>query len=96
MEKCIDCKLCEKVCPLQKGIIGNSPYKCFAAWSDNQDVRKTSASGGVAMELYRYFLISGGKVAGVKMSSPFEATFLLTNLALRVRYIPEIYMDVTN
>lgn len=79
LEKCIDCKLCEKVCPLQKGIIGNSPYKCFAAWSDNQDVRKTSASGGVAMELYRYFLISGGKVAGVKMSSPFEATFLLTN-----------------
>ena len=66
-EKCINCNLCEKVCPANKETELNDIKKCYAAWSLNSSTRKQSASGGIATELYRYELWHTlGAIVGVK------------------------------
>lgn len=67
-EKCVDCGLCRKVCPANN-IAGAENYKknaqaCYASWSKNLDVHFHSASGGLAYEISKYFIESGGCVAG--------------------------------
>lgn len=62
---CIDCKLCQKTCPDNKEQKFSTPKKVWAAWSNDKKVRHTSASGGIACELYRYWLSIGGVAAGV-------------------------------
>ena len=43
-EKCINCNLCEKVCPANKETEFDDIKKCYAAWSLNSIIRKQSAS----------------------------------------------------
>lgn len=51
-EKCISCNLCKKVCPENGENITLSVNDVFAAWSNREKIRKTSASGGIASEIY--------------------------------------------
>lgn len=62
---CINCGLCEKTCPNNRELSYKLPHKVWAAWSNDSDVRRTSASGGVACELYRYWIKNGGVATGV-------------------------------
>lgn len=62
---CIDCKLCQKTCPNYHDVVFRSTQKVWAAWSNDNEVRRTSASGGVACELYRYWIKKGGVATGV-------------------------------
>lgn len=62
---CIDCGLCEKTCPNNIDLAFKTPQKVWAAWSNDEEVRRTSASGGIAYELYRHWLRNGGVAAGV-------------------------------
>ena len=69
-EKCINCNLCEKVCPANKETELNDIKKCYAAWSLNSITRKQSASGGIATELYRYELQHmSGAIVGVSIKN---------------------------
>lgn len=63
-EKCINCNLCKKSCPINVDIKASTPYKCFAAWSNEEEERETSTSGGVASALSRYIIDKGGAVYG--------------------------------
>lgn len=51
---CIECKKCINTCPNNKICNTNKPIKCFAGWSNDDETRRTSASGGIASEIYRY------------------------------------------
>lgn len=62
---CIDCGLCEKTCPNNRELSYKLPHRVWAAWSNDSDVRRTSASGGIACELYRYWIKNGGVATGV-------------------------------
>lgn len=62
---CIDCNLCRKSCPNNRKLEYNYPQKVWAAWSNDPKVRLTSASGGIAYELYKYWLSIGGVATGV-------------------------------
>ena len=64
-EKCIDCGLCRKVCPNNNPLTFKTPAKVYAAWSKDEIQRRTSASGGIAAEMYKYILGNGGFSAGV-------------------------------
>lgn len=64
-DKCIDCGLCEKTCPNNRTLEFRHPQKVWAAWSKDDEVRRTSASGGIACELYRYWIKQGGVATGV-------------------------------
>lgn len=77
-EKCISCKKCQKVCPILSPVSYHKPQKAYAAWSADKQERRTSASGGIAIEVYKKALDVGCYVAGAKQNEDFSVKFELT------------------
>lgn len=78
-EKCIGCNLCKKSCPECNEIELFSPKKSFAAWSMDELIRRESASGGIATEMYRFFAENNGFYAGVLMDEKLHAEYRIFN-----------------
>lgn len=66
--KCINCGMCVRVCPLKTENEGNTPMKAYAAITTNTDIKR-SASGGVFASLATSFIKDGGVVYGCAMES---------------------------
>lgn len=62
--KCIKCGKCVRNCPGMNHKEKNIPQKVYAVWSKEEQVRKSSASGGISIELARNILTKGGVVYG--------------------------------
>ena len=45
--KCIDCHLCEKICPCLNQEESQEPLSCYAAKNTDEEIRKQSSSGGI-------------------------------------------------
>lgn len=65
-ELCVDCGLCKKVCPVVNKQEGNRPQTAYAAWHLDDEIHKTSASGGMAIALYEKAIENGGVGFGTK------------------------------
>lgn len=78
-DKCVTCLACEKVCPILNEPHTNLPRKAFAAWSLDEKQRRTSASGGVAYELYRYALAHGYKVVGASSNKDLSVSLKIAS-----------------
>lgn len=68
---CINCNLCVEVCPVissQK----SHPIKGYVGWSLNKNTQHNAASGGIASELYSYFVDKGYYVVGAAWNSSNE------------------------
>lgn len=76
-DQCLSCGKCKSACPQNVLCEGEYPRKCYAAWSSNKTIRETSASGGVATEIYRFFALNGWMFAGVALDSTSKATYHL-------------------
>ena len=64
-KKCINCKLCKKVCPqLKESLAFNKPIKAYAMYNKNPNKRNESTSGGAATTFYEYILNNKGIVYG--------------------------------
>ena len=63
-DKCIKCGKCDRICPQLKDLEYKSTTKAFYGWSQNDDARKNSSSGGIFHELATYTLKQGGVVYG--------------------------------
>lgn len=66
-DKCTECGICQKVCPvIETNTFGKfqSP-KAYAAWSNDDYVRVSATSGGIATELANLILDENGVVYGV-------------------------------
>ena len=61
---CVDCGLCNRVCPVLNEPEFALPIKTYAAWTLNDEDRVRCASGGIATGLYRYILGKGGVIYG--------------------------------
>ncbi len=61
-ERCIDCSLCEGVCPVINQAPEREPIKCFAARSCNEQIRRTSSSGGIFTHMSQQTIEQGGVV----------------------------------
>lgn len=61
-ELCINCNLCEKVCPNISKRELKTPIFCKQGWAEDE-IRKTSSSGGAASAIIKSFILSGGYVA---------------------------------
>ena len=66
---CVDCGLCEKICPVVSNLdYSQSPIcETYASWSNNEDMRKKSASGGVFSAIAEYVITNGGVAYGAAM-----------------------------
>ena len=67
MQKCIDCHLCEKVCPIIEKANGTQRFKeprVFAAYTKAEAIRLDSTSGGIHSTLAKEIYSAGGYVGG--------------------------------
>ncbi|PRR84088.1 Coenzyme F420 hydrogenase/dehydrogenase, beta subunit C-terminal domain [Clostridium vincentii] len=61
--ECIDCGMCQSVCPIDKGY-DSSRSKCYAAYSKDNSLIENSSSGGLFKELAETVLQKEGMVYG--------------------------------
>lgn len=78
-QKCVDCGLCSKKCPANRTADFRQPAACYAAWCQNEAVRRGSSSGGAAAALYRQALRDGYWVTGTELTPEFQARMKVTN-----------------
>ena len=72
-ESCIDCGLCEKVCPmLHHSEEGQKPLAVYAAKNKDEEIRRTSSSGGVFTALAEEIIRKGGVVFGACFNADWE------------------------
>lgn len=76
---CVNCKRCQKSCPVLEPIAYNMPQKAYAAWSSDKEECRTSTSGGVAAEIYKMALENGMHAAGAVQNDDFSVTLSLTD-----------------
>jgi coenzyme F420-reducing hydrogenase beta subunit len=70
--RCVNCGLCEKVCPVLVPTAPSHTPAAFAAWSREDASRLKSTSGGVFPELARSVLARGGAVYGAAYDENFR------------------------
>ena len=61
---CIDCHLCEKVCPVINQVEPRTPQNVYAAKNPNEIIRMNSSSGGIFTILAEQIIKSEGVVFG--------------------------------
>lgn len=66
--KCIDCGLCDRVCPEMAAVEARKPLGVFAAKHQNEEIRKSSSSGGIFTLLAEKVLAEKGVVFGARFS----------------------------
>lgn len=71
---CVECHSCEDVCPIINEPQSNKSICAYAAWSNDSEERRTSASGGIAIEAYKYALEKGYKVVGASQNEDFTVS----------------------
>lgn len=71
-DTCVDCHACEKVCPVLNEVQPLQSQKAYAAWSLDVEERRTSASGGIAAEMYKMAIDKGYKVVGAVQQDDFS------------------------
>ena len=88
-EKCVECKLCEKTCPVvNKLSYGNLSLNSefYAGWSQDSDIRNNAATSGIFGTIAKSFIENGGWVAGAVMDN-LQCNYLLTN---SIKDIPKL------
>ena len=76
---CIQCGLCEKVCPVLHPYEEHKPQEVLAAINQNEEVRMESSSGGVFTLLAEHVIDQGGVVFGVRFDEEWLAVFDYTD-----------------
>ncbi len=69
---CIDCGLCEKVCPMLNRDEAQNPQKVLAVKNRNEEERMKSSSGGVFIALAKQVLEKNGIVFGAVFDENWE------------------------
>lgn len=71
--KCIDCNLCEKVCPIINKFNGSLyEEKSYAVFNKNEKIRLESSSGGIFSILAEYVINNHGSVYGAAFDEDFN------------------------
>lgn len=76
---CIDCGLCERVCPIINQELPSEPIKTFAAKNNDENIRKQSSSGGIFTLIASEVINNGGVVFGAKYNTTWEVEHDYTN-----------------
>ena len=78
-DKCVECKLCEKVCPIINGKnLRHSNVNCAYAFWDNK-TRTESSSGGAFSAIARWVLDKNGIIFGAAWQDGFNCIHIGCN-----------------
>lgn len=69
---CIDCGLCEKVCPMLSPYDSRKPLQVQAAINKDEEIRKLSSSGGIYTLLAENTINEGGVVFGARFDDEWQ------------------------
>lgn len=72
VENCINCGLCETVCPELNQSGKRSPIKTLAAINNDESIRLKSSSGGVFSLLAERIIHNGGVIFGARFDEKWE------------------------
>lgn len=82
MEKCTDCHLCERVCPILNVKELNNDFEtplCYAAMHKNYEVRFDSTSGGLFSAFAEKMYRDGGYVGGAVFNEDWSIRHFISN-----------------
>lgn len=71
---CIDCGLCEKVCPVLNPYETREPLQVLAAINKDEKIRMESSSGGIFTLLAEPIIREGGVVFGARFDEEWQVT----------------------
>lgn len=71
---CIDCGLCEKVCPMLNPAEARKPLQVLAAINKDEKIRMESSSGGIFTLLAEKIINEGGVVFGARFDEEWQVT----------------------
>lgn len=75
---CVDCHLCEKVCPVLNQGKEREPLKVYAAKNKDEEIRRQSSSGGIFTLLAEQVLDDVGVVFGARFDENWEVVHAYT------------------
>ncbi len=73
---CIDCGLCEQVCPVINQADPRQPLEVYAAKNPDEEIRVQSSSGGIFTMLAEWTIDNGGVVFGAAFDKNWEVEHL--------------------
>lgn len=73
---CVQCGHCTHICPVLKQREPRTEPACFAVWTEDEDVRRCSTSGGAFTALAEYVLEGGGVVFGAALDDRLHVTHI--------------------
>lgn len=76
---CVECGRCQKTCPILSPLDVNTPQTAYSAWSSDEKERETSASGGIAAEIYKKAVSEGCDIAGAVQQDDFRVVMQLSS-----------------
>lgn len=79
IDTCVDCHLCEKVCPVQNQFNIKEPLQVYAAVNTDKDVLLNSSSGGIFSLLAERVIKEGGVVFGAAFNDEWEVCHTYTD-----------------
>lgn len=74
IETCIDCGLCEKVCPVLNPYGTREPLQVLAAINKDEKIRMESSSGGIFTLLAEQIIKEDGVVFGARFDDEWQVT----------------------
>lgn len=76
---CIDCGLCEKVCPVINQYNSHLPLKVYVAKNRNENVRLQSSSGGIFTLIAEAIINEGGIIFGARFDEKWNVIHAWTD-----------------
>lgn len=71
--QCVECGLCERICPIKNHEHSVFPIKVLAAYNKDTGIRESSSSGGIFTLLAEKVIAENGVVFGVAFNERWEA-----------------------
>ncbi len=73
LDVCIDCGLCNKVCPILNIQKSNTPPKqLYCAYNNDENIRKQGSSGSIFFAVAKYVIERGGCVCGAAFDNDLQ------------------------
>ena len=86
-ESCVECGLCEKVCPVGEQEKEEKYISAWAAQNLDREKRIESSSGGIVFAICKYVIEQNGVVYGAAFNEEFEVEHIRCSDMRSLRYI---------